>query len=359
MIHVSLPPATVFAVAAALGIVVGLGFLVRGFGGYRAAGRISGTSASRIASLAVGEVLVSGAAEPAEVLLVSPLQSIECLYYRARITEASDGEGRDLYRDDRAVGFRVRDATGSVRVFPRGARFDVPDRYDGTSGDMGGPLGLRPRTGPVYAPGPEDREARIAELLTVRQPGSWSLLDPSGLPLGTSQGTRRYREARIEPGDIVTVVGQVLPFADLADPDEANLVDGGGVAADDVEVAGDLAEARAAGLLEDTPEEAWGNAAIPGFGIGRPVRPPELDPEADPLPLATPTEAARAEATFAIRPETLIIASATDVPLGIGLGAPQAMAARAEWQFIAGLLGAVVAIASAMTLALIVNGTIR
>jgi hypothetical protein len=359
MIHVSLPPATVFAGAAALGIVLGLGFLVRGFGGYRAAGRISGTSPSRIASLAVGEVLVSGTAEPAEVLLVSPLQSVECLYYRARITEAGEGEGRDVFRDDRAVGFRVRDATGSVRVFPRGARFDVPDRFDGTSGGLDGPTGLHPRTGPLYAPGPDDREARIAELLTVRRPGAWSLLDPGGLPLGTAQGRRRYREARIEPGDIVTVVGQALPFADLADPDEANLVDGAGLAADDVEVAGDLAEARAAGLLEDTPEEAWGNAAIPGFGIGRPVRPPELDPEADPLSLATEVEAARAEATFAIQPETLILASSPDAPLGIGLGAPQAVAGRAEWQFIVGLLGGVVAIASAMTLALVVNGTIR
>lgn len=359
MIHVSLPPPTVVAGAAALGILVGLGLLVRGFAGYRAAGRITGTSPSRIASLAVGEVLVSGTAEPAEVLLVSPLQSTECLYYRARITEASEGEGRDVYRDDRAVGFRVRDASGSVRVFPRGARFDVPDRFDGTSGGLGGPIGLRPRTGSVYAPGPDDHAARIAELLTVRQPGGWSLLDPSGLPLGTGGGRRRYREARIEPGDIVTVVGQVLPFSELADPDAANLVDGAGVAADDAEVAGDLAEARAAGLLEDTPEEAWGNAAIPGFGIGRPVRSPELDPDADPLPLATATEAARAEATFVIGPDTLVIASAADVPLGIGLGAPATMASRAEWRFILGLFGAVVAIASAMVLAFIVNGSIR
>ena len=42
-----------------------------------------------------------------------------------------------------------------------------------------------------------------------------------------------------------------------------------------------VAEARAAGILRATPEEAWGNAAIPGFGIGRPTRPPELDPGAD------------------------------------------------------------------------------
>jgi hypothetical protein len=35
------------------------------------------------------------------------------------------------------------------------------------------------------------------------------------------------------------------------------------------------------------------------------------------------------------------------------------MAARSEWQFILGLFGAVVAIASAMALAFVVNGSIR
>ena len=44
----------------------------------------------------------------------------------------------------------------------------------------------------------------------------------------------------------------------------AFLLDGSNVGPDDPEVAGDLAEARAAGLLAATPEEAWGNAAIPG-----------------------------------------------------------------------------------------------
>src|SRR6185503_12445776 len=127
----------------------------------------------------------------------------------------------------------------------------------------GEPIGLRPRLGPAYAPGPEDRASRIAELLTVRQPGGWSLLMPSGLPLGAGQGRRHYREARIEPGEVVTIVGRVLPFSDLADPTEANLLDGGLAGADDPEIAGDIAEARAAGLLEETPEEAWGNAAIP------------------------------------------------------------------------------------------------
>lgn len=358
MIHVALPPGTTYAV---LGIVVGLLLLVRGFGGYRAAGRITGTSVSRIASLAAGEVLVSGTAEPIELTLISPLQSATCLFYRARITESGDGETRDVLREDRAVGFRVRDASGAIRVFPYGARFDVPDRYNESTTTWGGaPVGFVPRTGSIFAPGPDDRAAQIAALLTVPDARPWSLLDHGGLSMsGTSSGGRHYREARIEPGDPVTVIGSVLPFSDLADPAGANFVDGSGVAADDPEIAADLAEARAAGLLEDTAAEAWGNAAIEGFGIGRPVRAPELDPAANPPPPPDPSLAVRATAAFEIPPDSLVLSTSEEVPMVISLGAPSTVAAREQGQFVLGLLGATLAIGSAMTLALILQGGLR
>lgn len=360
MIHVALPPDTVLAALASVGVVAGLILLVRGFGGYRAASRITGTSVSRIASLAAGEVLVSGAAEPIELTLVSPLQSAACLYYRSRITESRDGDGRDLFREDRAVGFRVRDASGAVRVFPSGARFDVPDRYDESTPAWGGdPIGFAPRTGPIFAPGPDDREAQIAALLTVPDARAWSLLDPTGLPIGRSTSGRRYREARIEAGETVTVVGRALPFGDLSDPVAANVLDGSGVGADDPEIAADLADARAAGDLAATPEAAWGNAAIEGFGIGRPVRPPELDPEADRPPPPDPALAARATAAFDIPPGTLVLATSDEVPMVVSLGAPGQVAARQDWQFVEGLLGAALAIGSAMALAIVVQGGLR
>ncbi len=361
VIHVVLPPGSVFAGLAAAGIVVGLVLLVRGFAGYRAAGRISGTAPSRIASIAAGEVLVTGAAEPIELTLVSPLQSQPAVYYRSRITESSDGNGPDLFREDRAVGFRVRDATGSVRVFPNGARFDVPDRYDESTPMWGGdPIGLMPRTGSMYAPGPDDREARIAALISVPDARAWSLLEPHGLPMSAgSSGRRHYREARIEPGDPVTVVGRALPFGDLADPAGSNFLDGNGLSADDPEVAADLAAARAAGLLADSPVEAWGNAAIEGFGIGRPVRTPVLDPAADRPPAPDPALAARVAETFEIDRDSLVLATAADLPLLISLGSPSTVAGRDQWQFVLGMLGAVLAIASAMGLALVMNGGIR
>ena len=168
---------------------------------------------------------------------------------------------------------------------------------------------------------------------------------------GSGDRRHRYREAILAPGDVVTIIGRALPFSDLSDPAEADVALGSDVASDDPEVVGDIAEARQAGLLEATPEEAWGNAAIPGFGIGQPVRTPELDPGADPLPLATATQAAAAERTFTIAPETLILASAPGAPLLVAHGSPSAAVDRQQGRFLVGLLGAVLAIGSAVALA--------
>ena len=347
------------------GIVGGLLLLVRGLRGYRTATLIGDTGTSRIATLAAGEVRVSGRIESAEVLLVSPLQSAPCVYYHATIeNDTDDGDGSDDLFEERAIGFRVLDESGEVRVFPRGARWDAPVRFDDRTGMFGeSPPGLSLRTGSAIGPAEVDREAAIAALLTVRPAGDGGDGDPDDASLlsgfsgsVTSRRRRHYREARLAPGDAVTIVGRAMPFSDLADPTEADEALGMGIALDDPEVAADIAEARAAGRLADDPEAAWGNAAIPGFGIGRPVRPPELDPEADALPLGTAEDAARVERRFTIAPNTLVFASAPDVPLLIAHGVPGAAASRNQATFVIGLLGAVLAIGSAMGLALMVSG---
>src|SRR5688572_10750713 len=344
-------------------VVTGLWLLARGMGGYRTALRIGDTGTSRIASLAAGEVRVSGRIESAEVLLISFLQSAPCVYYRSTIESGDDeiGDSDDIV-EERAVGFRVVDGSGDVRVFPRGAHWDAPVCFDDRTGTFGDePTGLSMRTGSAVAPAEVDREAAIAALLTVRpavgtggEEGGESLL--GGFAGGTGRRRRRYREARLTPGDAVTVVGRAIPFSDLADPTEADEASGSGGGADDPEVAADLAEARAAGLLADDPEEAWGNAAIPGFGIGRPVRSPELDADADALPLGSAEDAARIERRFTIAPHTLVLASAPDVPLLIAHGLPGVAADRHQDQFIVGLLGAVLAVGSAMALAIVFGG---
>jgi len=333
--------------AAIAGIVAGLALLWRGFGGYRTATRIADTGTSSIASMAAGEVRLSGVIEPAEVTLVSPLQSAACVYYHATIEvggERSDGGDLD---EERAVGFVLRDQSGAVRIFPRGARWDAPLVFDGSNDVFGGaPPGLALRTGGAIGPSELDREAAIAQLLAVRATTS----APSG------SGRRAYKEHRLAPGDAVTIIGRAVPFGILADPTEADVDVGSVVAADDPEVLANVAEAREAGLLVGDPAEAWGNAAIPGFGIGRPVRAPELDAEAERPALADAADADRFEQRFHIAPEALVLASAPDVPLLIAYGVPGAAVERHQDRFIIGLLGAILAIGSALALAIGVAG---
>ena len=340
-----LPPQV--AILAAAGILAGLVILWRGFGGYRTASRISDVSTSRIVSLAAGEVRLSGVVEPAEMLLTSTLQSVPFVYYRARVKDTSGDSDTTVHEEERAIGFRIRDTTGDVRVFPRGARWDVPARFDErASRNDGSPPGLRIRNGSPYQPAEPDREALIADLLTPDLP-----LDAASPLYGADRGSHQYIEARIEPGDTVTIVGRALPFGALSDPTEADIGGGEALPADDPEVAMNIAEAREAGILLTDPALAWGNAAIPGFGVGSPIREPELDPLAHRPTLATPDTASRIARTFDIPPEQLVIAAGPGMPLLVSFGEPAAAAGRYRDTFVMGLLGALLAIGSAIVLA--------
>ena len=350
-------PGPWLSVLAAAGVVGGLVLLVRGLEGYRLHLRVADISTSSIASIAAGEVRVSGVVVPAELTLVSLLQSRDCVYYRATIGDAGDDQRPDRrFTEERSVGFRIDDGSGSLRVFPRDARFDADVRFEGETGTMGDePAGLDIRQGGPTRASETDRALAAAELLRVRTRWDWAPL----AGLGGRDGRRSYKESRLEPGDEVTIVGRAVPFGDLADPEGADLGTGIAAAPDDPEIAADLAEARAAGILADDATDAWGNAAIPGLGIGRPASEPVLDPAADRLPLAPPEDIARVRRTFDIAPEALVVAATDDVPLLIAAGAPGVVVRRGRSRLIVGLLGAVVAIASAMVLAISVgNGAL-
>lgn len=358
------------AALAILGIGAGLVLLGRGMGGYRRANLISDIAGATISAIAVGENRVSGTIEAAELTLTSPLQSEPCVYYRSSVMEEGDRSESRVFHDERAVGFRVRDASGSIRVFPRGAAFDVPDLFNARSGILGEePIGLRLRNGPATDAAEKDRETQIAELLTVHpagpaldgSDGSPALRAPGGFfggsSLGLTGGRRHYREARLAVGDPVTIVGMSLPFDQLADPNGSDAMDGGlNAAGSDPEIAADLAAARATGSLAASPEQAWGNAAIPGFGVGRPVRAPILDPAARPSELAGAAEAAQAERTFDITPTSLILAGGPEMRLLVTSGTAAVAAQRADDRFHVGLLGAALAIGCALALAWLVSG---
>ena len=352
------------------GIALGLLGLWRGLGGYRRATLVGDTASSRIATLAAGEVRVSGTVEPAEVTLVSPLQSATCVWYRSSV-HTTGRNARRVFEEERGTGFRLRDASGTIRVFPAMAVIDAPVRFKGHTGLMGDePMELNLRSGSTFGPGggPEvpgevDREAAIAALLTVHPPAD-RVLDgemggggfAGGLGAGSPQ--HEYVEARLEVGDVVTVVGSALPYGQLADPSGADRLDRYGdptTGLVDPVVAAEVEAARASGQLL-TPEQAWGNAAIPGFGIGEPVRAPVLDPAATPEPVAPHAAVERNERIFDIEPDALVIAAAPGSPLLVAFGAPGDVVARDRGQFLIGLAGAMLAIVSALGAALLIAG---
>ena len=350
-------PLGVLAFAAA-GLVGGLVLLARGLAAYRRGQRVADIATSRIASLAAGEVRLSGTVVPAGVTLVSPLQSAPCIYYSATVTESNGDTERTVLRRARSVGFFVEDATGQIRVFPRGARWGVPLRLDERSDGDGPPPSVLLNRGPDSTASELDREAAVAALLTVRPASPPDLEDDGDGTLGASwsgeRRDRRYREARLEPGESVTVVGSAVPFAHLGDPDAADVWEQA-VRADDAEVAASIAEARAAGRLT-TPDAAWGNAAIPGFGVGRPASAPVLDPAPDVPALAEPAFVARARETFEIQTDQLVVAAMDESPLAVYAGTPDIAHAHEQEAYLLGLAGAFVAIVAALVIALVVTG---
>lgn len=357
-----IPPQLFFLVS--LGFVVGLGIFVRGLMSYRQGARLGSIATSSTLGMAAGEVRLTGTVEALGITLVSPLQSTPAVWYRSRIVESGRNE-IEVFREERSVEFALRDRTGFVRVIPREARWEIPTTFHESTDLMGDPPpALDRRVGPSSAVAPDDdREAAVARLLTVQpiptaDPGDPGDTGDAGIPvLGTISGGRRYEESRLEPGQVITVVGFALPFGALpGQPDAETVFDS--PASLDPTLAAELAEARAAGQLASSAQEAWGNAAIPGFGIGQPTETPVLDADARPLPMADAAQVVRAERLFEIPADELVVSSAPGTGLMVCLGRPEEVTAAHDRSFLVGMGGAAVATLSVLALALMIRGAV-
>jgi hypothetical protein len=362
-----------------LALAGGLVAFGRGLIAYRSASRVSSLASSPIVGMASGEVRVTGTVEAGSTTLISPLQSAPCVYFQSRVLSQGNttgGAGATYFSDERAVQFSVRDDTGTIRVFPRGARWELAPRLDEHTGLAGEPPpGLLVNTGGPMRATARDREAQIAALLTVHDPSQGAMpggsvatasalsLLGAGSGMGMFEGRLAYLEYRVEPGDTVTIVGAAVPFGEL--PNLAAGTDAAGDPLGDLEIAADIEAARAAGLLRPGAD-AWGNAAIPGFGIGHPTRAPELDPGATPEPV-DPMEGGpdrnqgdapvplgpdgEAVVEFEVDPGTLVLAGIPGQPMTIYQGSPAEAASRNETAFWLGIGGAALAVVAAAALA--------
>ena len=352
------------------GLIGGIALFARGLVAYRRDRLISSVATSSLDGIAAGEVRVSGLVEAIDQNLISPLQSKPCVWYRARVEETGEN-GRVLLNEEKAQEFRIRNETGDIRVVPRGARWEIGNAYDESTGMAGDePPGLHLRRGGAYASTARDpeqmseaeKEVARQALLTVQTPveasaaegwsvaqGNWGL----GVGLSGSNG-KRYREARLEVGDTVTVLAQALPWSDVKDQlhawDPSSNVE--------MAIADDIAQARELGLLAASPEEAWGNAAIPGFGIGAPTVAPELDPRAHAQEGRGDEAHADALARYDIPDEELILSRGLKGEMAVYLGAPQQAVMHHDFAFALGVMGAVISVFCALGLGAILTGTL-
>ncbi len=353
----------------AAGLIGGIVLFVRGLQAYRQDRLISSVATSSLDGIAAGEVRVSGIVEPIEQTLISPLQSKPCVWYRARVETTGDNS-RVLLDEEKSQEFRLRNETGAIRVVPRGARWEIGTVFDERTSLTGAePIGLDRRRGAAYAPLEErdieqmtelERQTAAQALLTVQRPTAdafdddWSAgSDRFGVGFGERSG-RRYREARLEPGQTVTILGQAWPWSEVR---EVLLTwnPGTNVEAD---IAADLAYARQMGLLAASPEEAWGNAAIPGFGIGAPTARPLLDERVQQPDLPDADTHREALEKYRIPDEELVLSRGLRGGMAIYPGTPSEATQHHDFAFVVGLMGAFMAVLCALAMGALVTGTL-
>lgn len=359
-------PWTLFVAA---GLVGGIALFVRGLVAYRRDRLISSVATSTLDAIAAGEVRVTGVVEPIDQTLISPLQSKPCVWYRSRIETTGDNS-RVIFDEEKSQEFRLRGANGEIRVVPRGARWEIGTAYDETTSLTGDdPPGLARRSGSAYASWLDrdaetmtelERDAAAQALLTVQRPApstigtdrvesaaTWSAYL-------TNESGRRYREARLEPGQTITIMGQAWPWGDVRESVLA------WNPSDNIErdIAGDIAAARARGVLVASPQEAWGNAAIPGFGIGSPTAQPELDPRArQPELPEDPSIHEDALAKYDIPEEELVLSRGLK-GMAVYAGTPAEATRHHDFAFLLGIVGAVMAALCAFALGALLTGTL-
>ena len=358
-----------------VGVLAGFVAFVHGLGAYRREAVVGSIATSTVDGLAAGEIRLFGTVKPLAVTLVSALQSATCVWYHSRITEGGDSE-RVILDEQRGIDFLVEDATGSVRVVPRGLRARIDAAFNESTNMVGeDPIGLNRRVGSgSMVVADDDREAAIADLLTVRPPTR----DPDDTTVNTTLGfagfgmgfgtklrmgghaRRHYTEQRIVPGDKITIVGQARPYSEVDPIGPDATADLDPTTFDDPMLVSELEEARASGALAGSAREAWGNAAIPGFGIGKPTVRPVLEAGATPEgpveseaapPRPTTANDPKPASLDAPSPETLVIANSDSTPLTVYAGTPSEAVAFDRDAFYRGLAGGALAVVSAVAIA--------
>jgi len=122
-----------------IGLLPGVFIFIEGVKAFQRKMLIEDIPTSKIRSIAMGLVEISGEVVPAKnMILKSPLTKTNCVYYRLVIEEErSSGKSRvwvTIKDEEKRTYFYVKDETGLVLVDPKGAEVDVSPNFSFNSG---------------------------------------------------------------------------------------------------------------------------------------------------------------------------------------------------------------------------------
>ena len=200
-----------------LGYIIGIGLLVNGFVLMRKKQVILNTPTSKIRSMALGLVELSGKAAPCRHALISPLLKEECVYYSYTVQEKGKNTWVTILDGYSDLPFYLDDGTGMALVDPGRAETDLKASLRGIGG----------RSKEFF---PLLKQFYLERLI----PDSVSRLkesDPEKYEKRLEKDFKKateyfYTEKLIVPGESLYVVGTAAKTADAADPQsyEKNII---------------------------------------------------------------------------------------------------------------------------------------
>jgi hypothetical protein len=164
--------------------LAGAGMFVSGLVWLRRRMLIQNTPTSKIRSIAMGLVEITGKAAPWEKTLKAPLTGEDCVYFKYVIEEYRGGKNSrwvTVGHGAERTGFFIEDDTGRVLVEPRGAEIDVADDFEYESGAK------------------TDPPPKVLEFLEKNGIGHEGFFGGNKL--------MRFTEYHIAPGDVLYVMG--------------------------------------------------------------------------------------------------------------------------------------------------------
>lgn len=176
------------AIGATFALISGPGLFWRSFRDLRARQLLQNTPASPIRSMAMGLVEINGKAQPRSVL-EAPFTGRPCAFWEVEIAVQGRRGWNTVHRNASGHPFFVHDATGTVLVYPDGARCTLPLESEEVCEGMSLPE--------LYSSYIHDVHPSLGVL--------WRT------------GSLRFRERALEPGEPVFVLGTAVPRAQAVD----------------------------------------------------------------------------------------------------------------------------------------------